>query len=98
MHSVVTDRVEQRRKADAAQALGFAADTRSNPANANRYRLAMETDDDLFLEMVEGVTLTVLTRIGDDPKARYRFFRRFVELARDGAPGPKGDRTISCSH
>ena len=55
----------------------------------NRYRSGMETDDDLFLEMVEGVTLTVLSRLGDDPEARYQFFRRFVELAMEVAPGPR---------
>ena len=48
----------------------------------------METDDDLFLGMIEGVTLTVLDRIGDDPEARYQFFRLFVELAREVAPEP----------
>ena len=52
----------------------------------------MEAEDDEFLEMVEGVTLTVLTRIGDDPEARYQFFRRFVELAREVAPGPQQSR------
>lgn len=48
----------------------------------------METDDELFLEMVEGVALTVLARLGDDPEARYQFFQRFVEPARDVAPEP----------
>jgi hypothetical protein len=47
----------------------------------------MEENDDLFLEMVEGVTLTVLARIGDDPEARYQSFKRFVELATEVAPG-----------
>jgi hypothetical protein len=51
----------------------------------------IETDDDLFLAMIEGVTLTVLDRIGDDREARYQFFRRFVELAREIAPGREAE-------
>ena len=64
----------------------FSPVIRSEPANANRYCLGMEADEDLFLEMVEGVTLKVLDRIGDDREARYQFFRSFVELAREMAP------------
>ena len=45
----------------------------------------METDDDLFLDMVESVTLDVLGRLGDDPDARYVFFRRFLALAQEVA-------------
>jgi hypothetical protein len=41
------------------------------------------TDDDLLLDLIETVTLDVLARIGDDPEARFRFFRRFVELAQE---------------
>jgi hypothetical protein len=41
----------------------------------------MDTDDDLFLEMIESVTLDVPGRIGDDPEARYAFFKRFLPLA-----------------
>ena len=52
----------------------------------------METDDDLFLQMVEGVTVTVLDRIGGDREARHQFFKRFVELAREIAPGPEDRR------
>lgn len=33
--------------------------------------------------MIESVTLDVLARLGDDPDARYEFFRRFVALAQD---------------
>ena len=59
------------------------------PGRDRRGTLAgMEPDDDLFLEMVEGVTLTVLDRLGDDPEAGYQFFRWFVELAREVAPEP----------
>jgi hypothetical protein len=52
----------------------------------------VETDNDLFLEMVEGVTPSMLERIGDDPEASYQLFRRFVELAGELAPGPSGSR------
>ena len=34
------------------------------------------------------ITEVVLARIGDDIEARYQFFRRFVELAREVAPEP----------
>ena len=43
----------------------------------------MDTDDDLFLDMIESVTLDVLGCIGDDPKARCAFFKRFVALAQE---------------
>ena len=43
----------------------------------------METDDDLFLDMVESVTRDVLDRIGNDADARYAFFRRLPDLAHD---------------
>jgi hypothetical protein len=43
----------------------------------------METDNDLFLDLVESVPLDVLGRIGDDPGARYAFFKRFLELAQE---------------
>jgi hypothetical protein len=54
-----------------------------------RHAGGMETDDDLFREIIDGVTLTSLARIGDDPDARYQFFKQFVELAREVAPGPE---------
>jgi hypothetical protein len=43
----------------------------------------MDTDDNLILDLLESVTLDVLDRIGNDPEARYQFFKRFVELARE---------------
>ena len=42
----------------------------------------MDTEDDLFLDLIESVAPDVLVRIGDDPDARYEYFRRLVELAR----------------
>jgi hypothetical protein len=44
-------------------------------------------DEDRFLEMVEGATLTVLARIGDDTEARFRFFRRLLVIAQEEALG-----------
>lgn len=46
------------------------------------------TDDALLLGMIESITLDVLERIGDDPEARYQFFRRFVALAREFVERP----------
>ena len=40
------------------------------------------TDDGLFRDMVDAVVLDALGRIGDDPEARFGFFRRLVDLAR----------------
>jgi hypothetical protein len=45
------------------------------------------TDDDLLLDMIESVTLDVLARIGEDPDARYQFFKGFVALATEAAGG-----------
>ena len=39
------------------------------------------TDDEILIEAIADVTFDVLSRIGDDPDARYAFFKRFVELA-----------------
>ena len=38
-------------------------------------------DNDLFLDAVDTVVIDVLERLGDDPDARYAFFRRFLALA-----------------
>ena len=54
----------------------------------------METDDDLFLDLVESVTRDVLDRIGNDPEARYAFFRRFLELAKEEV-GRKPGRSLA---
>jgi len=45
------------------------------------------TDDDLFLDMMGAIVLDALARIGDDPEARYAFFKRFVELAQEATRG-----------
>ena len=41
--------------------------------------------DDLFLDAVDMIVLGALSRIGSDSEARFRFFRRLVELATDAA-------------
>ena len=41
--------------------------------------------DDVFLEAVETVVLAALERIGDDPEARFRFFRRLLAVADEEA-------------
>ena len=50
----------------------------------------MNTDDDLFADMVADITLDVLAKIGDDPDARYAFFKRFVELAKQTVSSAAG--------
>jgi hypothetical protein len=37
--------------------------------------------DDVFLGAVAAVVLAALGRIGDDPRARFRFFRRLLAVA-----------------
>ena len=38
-------------------------------------------DDDLFLDAVDTGVLDVLQRLGDDPEARFSFFRRLLAVA-----------------
>jgi len=37
--------------------------------------------------MMDAIVLDALARIGDDPEARYAFFKRFVELAQEATRG-----------
>lgn len=37
--------------------------------------------DHLFLDAVEAIVLDALARIGDDPRARYAFFKRLLAVA-----------------
>ena len=50
-----------------------------------------QPDNDLLADMIADVAFDVLSRIGDDSEARYQFFKRFVELAKDvtGQDRPK---------
>lgn len=57
----------------------------------------METDDDLFLHLVEPVTRDVLDRIGNDPGARYALFKRFLALAQ-GATGKPSNSLHLTNH
>ena len=43
------------------------------------------TDDDVFLDAIDTVVLDVLQRLGEDSEARFRFFQRLLEVARDVA-------------
>ena len=45
---------------------------------------------DLLAELVLSVTLDVLDRIGNDPHARFAFFKRFVE------PAQEAEATVPC--
>ena len=47
------------------------------------------TDDDLFLDAVDAIVLDVLGRLGNDPVARFAFFRRLLDVAR-GVAGESG--------
>jgi len=38
--------------------------------------------DELFLDALDAVVLAALERLGDDPDARFAFFRRLLEVAR----------------
>ena len=41
--------------------------------------------NEVFLDTLEAVVLTVLEQIGDDPEARFRFFRRLLAVAAEEA-------------
>ena len=41
--------------------------------------------DEVFLDAVEAVVLAAVEQIGDDPEARFRFFRRLLAVAQEEA-------------
>jgi hypothetical protein len=41
--------------------------------------------DDLFLDAVGAIVLDALAIIGDDPRARYTFFKRLLAVAQEVA-------------
>jgi hypothetical protein len=41
--------------------------------------------DDLFLDAVDVIVLDALARIGDDPRARFAFFKRLLAVAQEVA-------------
>ena len=60
-----------------------APDSRSDARYGARHALGMDepTQDDLLLDAVDAVVLDALARIGDDPKARFAFFKRLLAVA-----------------
>jgi hypothetical protein len=38
------------------------------------------TQDELFLDAVDAIVLDALARIGDDPRARFAFFKRLMAV------------------
>jgi len=74
----------------------YPAQMRMGPPPASAQAIAMHNDEHLGL--INDVALDVLERIGDDPEARYQFFRRWVELARGTvARGRDGCRSGSAA-
>jgi hypothetical protein len=45
------------------------------------------TQDDLFLDAVDAIVLDALARIGDDPQARFAFFKKLLAVAQKEAGG-----------
>jgi len=43
------------------------------------------TLDALFLDPVDAIVLDALARIGNDPRARFEFFRRLLAVAKEVA-------------
>jgi len=41
------------------------------------------TQDELFLDAVVAMVLDAPTRIGDDPRARFAFFKRLLAVAQE---------------
>ena len=63
----------------------FPTEMRGSGAGGARHDPGMDdlTDDDMFLDMVDAIVLDALDRIGDDPAARYAFFKRFLALVQE---------------
>jgi hypothetical protein len=57
---------------------------REVPAARRKYRSNMKTDEiETIADMVRDIAIDVLERIGEDGDARFEFFKRFIEVARD---------------
>jgi hypothetical protein len=41
------------------------------------------TQDDLFLDAVDAIVLDALAIIGNDPRAKYAFFKRLLAVAQE---------------
>jgi len=44
--------------------------------------------DELVLDAIDTIVLDVLQRLGDDTDARFAFFRRLLDVARDAVSEP----------
>ena len=51
------------------------------------------TDDDLFLDAVDAMVLDALASIGDDPRARFAFFRQLLAVVQ-GAVQDSGQQPV----
>jgi len=45
----------------------------------------LDTDDDRLLDAVGAIVLDALARIGDEPRARFAFFRKLPAVAQEAA-------------
>jgi hypothetical protein len=45
----------------------------------------MPTQDEVFLNAVDAIVLDAPARIGDDPRARFAFFKRLLAVAQEVA-------------
>ena len=67
----------------------FPTQMRNDAPHRSRHAWVMndfaDDGDDLFLDAVETIVLHVLHRLGGDPEARFRCFRRLLDVARDVA-------------
>jgi hypothetical protein len=62
---------------------------RGDARDAERQARGMDdpTQDELFLDAVDAIVLDALAMIGDDPRARFAFFKRLLAVAREAAGG-----------
>jgi len=60
-------------------------DSPAGPGAREAGRMDEPTQDDLFLDAVEAIVLDALARIGDDPRARFAFFKRLPAVADEEA-------------
>jgi len=61
--------------------LGQNAGTKAAACNA----AGLDTDDDRLLDAVGAIVLDALARIGDEPRARFAFFRKLPAVAQEAA-------------
>ena len=75
-----------------------AADIRQDVRYGSRQHRRVDNlnDDEILAEAIADVAFDVLRRIGNDPDARYGFFKRFLALAQEvvGDRGEQLDRAV----